>query len=421
MSVAWFIARRYLQSSSAGGRLLAFASLVAFASVMLGSLALILALAVLGGFERDLSANAVKFTAHIELHGFNKRILENKASVLRRIKSSQFGVQAVSAYIEAEGIARSQTFMDGVIVRGIEPESDVTGVRTNLLSGRFAFLAPDAREMIIGAKLAHKLGLELGKKLVLYSTDQATAQTFASATNQTTTPQNALQNAVVEQFTIVGVYETGMSEFDDVYVYIPFDRASTIFGVPKDAASGFDVMLSNITQVSAASAQLEKMLGYPFFAQTVFEKYNDIFAWIDLQKQPVPLVLGLITIVAVFNIVATLFMAVVQKMTSIGVLRALGMTRSAITRIFLVQGILLGASASAAGCFIALCLCALQAKYKIIALKGSIYFLSAVPIEFAWQHYALVLGVSVSMSALAALVPSVIGGRIRILKALSFQ
>lgn len=420
MNIALFIARRYLQSSSSGGQLLAFASVVAFASVALGSMALILALAILGGFERELNANAVKFTAHIEVRGFNKKILIKKASVLERI-ASQPNIRAVSAYIEAEGLARSKTFMDGVMVRGVETASDVGGIRDNMLTGNFSFSSPDAREIIIGSKLAQKLGLESGKKLVIYSTDQATAQTFAEGTNQTTTPENALQNAVIEQFTIVGIYETGMSSFDELYVYIPFAKAATLFGVPDDAASGFDVLLQDITHIRDDAANLEKLLGYPFFLQTVYEKYNDIFAWIDLQKQPVPLVLGLITIVAAFNIVATLFMTVVQKMSSIGVLRALGMKRSAITRIFLMQGMILGTSASLTGCFVALCLCALQEKYHLIQLKGSIYFLSALPIEFAWQHYALVLGVSVSMSALAALIPSVIGGRIRILRALSFQ
>ncbi len=421
MNIALFIARRYLQPSSSGGRLLTFASLVAFVSVALGSMALILALAVLGGFERDLSANAVKFTAHIELHGFGKRLLENKTDVLRRIKAMQPSVQDASAYIEAEGIARSSTFIDGVMVRGIEPQSDVTGVKANIISGKFAFSSPDAREIIIGSKLAQKLGLERGKKIVIYSTDQSTSQTFVSGTNQSTTPEQALQSAVVEQFTVVGIYETGMSEFDDLYVYIPLERAASMFAIPKDAASGFDIMLRDVQQASETAASLEKLLGYPFFSQTVYEKYNDIFAWIDLQKQPVPLVLGLITIVAVFNIVATLFMAVVQKMTSIGVLRALGMPRKTVARIFLLQGVVLGTSASVTGCLLALLLCVIQAKYRIIALKSSIYFLSAVPIEFAWQHYALVLGVSVTMSALAALIPSVIGGRIRILKALSFQ
>lgn len=421
MNVSFFIARRYLQASSAGGRLLAFASVVAFVSVALGSMALILALAVLGGFERDLSANAVKFTAHIEIHGFGKRSLPDKQDVLKRMKDSLPSIQAASAYIEAEGIIRSKTFMDGVVVRGIEPQSDVTSIRANMTDGNFAFSSPTAREIIIGAKLARKLGVRKGEKIVLYSTDQSAAQNLASGTNQTTTPESVLQNAVVEQFVIVGIYETGMSEFDDLYAYIPFDYASVLFRMPEGSASGFDVMLHDIRNAQTAAAQLERLLGYPFFPQTVYEKYSDIFAWIDLQKQPVPLVLGLITIVAVFNIVATLLMAVVQKMASIGVLRALGMQRGQITRIFLAQGIILGTSASLVGCAIALLLCFIQAKYHIIALQGNIYFLSAVPIEFSWQHYALVLGVSITMSALAALLPAMIGARIRILKALSFQ
>jgi lipoprotein-releasing system permease protein len=426
-----FIARRYLRSSESGA-LLTFASLVAFGSVALGSMALILALAVLGGFERELSANAVKFTAHIEVTGFGKRPLSESALVMRQMKERIPNVRAVSCFVQAEGIARSKTFMDGVMVKGIVPEQDVAGIPSSMLEGKFAFSTPDAREAIIGGKLARKLGLSMGNKLTAYSTDNATsAQILDSANHSTNNSTNnsaeqsfterMITQAVVEQFTIVGVYETGMSEYDDLYVYVPFARAATLFRLPEGAASGFDILVYDLARVQQTSRAIDSTFGYPFFPMTVYEKYNDIFAWIDLQKQPVPLVLGLITIVAVFNIIATLLMAVVQKMSSIGVLRAMGMPQSGITRVFLVQGVMIGGVGSVLGCLTALTLCVLQAKYKIIALQGSIYFLSAVPIEFAWQHYALVIGVSLVMSVIAAWIPARIGGRIPVLKALRFQ
>jgi lipoprotein-releasing system permease protein len=413
-----FIARRYLRSG-ASGTLLTFASLVAFGSVALGSMALILALAVLGGFERELSANAVKFTAHIEVTGFGKRALEGSVDAMRIMQERIPNVRAVSRFVQAEGIVRSKTFMDGVMIKGIVPEQDVAGIRANMLEGRFAFSALDARETIIGKKLARKLGLELGGKLTVYSTDNVTA--FQIRDSMRSFTESMIAQAVVEQFTIIGFYETGMSEYDDLYVYVPFARAAQLFRMPSGAASGFDILVHDLARVRQTSMAIDSLFGYPFFPMTVYEKYNDIFAWIDLQKQPVPLVLGLITIVAVFNIIATLLMAVVQKMSSIGVLRAMGMPEREITRVFLLQGILIGGVGSVVGCLAALILCALQAKFKIIALQGSIYFLSAVPIEFSWQHYALVLGISLVMSIGAAWIPARIGGRIPILKALRFQ
>jgi lipoprotein-releasing system permease protein len=340
----------------------------------------------------------------------------------------------VSEFVQAEGIARSKTFMDGAVVKGIMPEQDVSGIRGNMLEGKFAFSSPTAREVIIGAKMARKLGLGMGQKLTFYSTDNSTTSmvrdslqllaniqnNVKSAPNLTFT-ESMISQAVVEQFTIIGIYETGMSEYDDLYAYIPLRRAAELFRLPNDAASGFDVLVHDVSHVQNTAKSIDSLFGYPFFPMTLYEKYNDIFAWIDLQKQPVPLVLGLITIVAVFNIVATLLMAVVQKMSSIGVLRAIGMPEKHITQIFLLQGFLIGGAGSLLGCGAALVVCILQSHYKLIRLQGNIYFLSSIPIEFAWWHYALVLGVSICMSLVAAWIPARIGGRIPILKALRFQ
>ncbi|TAE23261.1 MAG: ABC transporter permease [Candidatus Kapaibacterium sp.] len=424
-----YIARRYVRSGSSG-KLLAFATWFAFGSVALGSMALILALAILGGFERELSENAVKFTAHIEVTGFNKRTLAQAEIVRRLMKERIPNIRAVSAFVQAEGLARSKTFIDGVMIKGIVPETDVAGVRANMIAGAFAFSTPEAREVIIGAKMARKLGLSMGGTLTIYSTDNAAASHILQQSQNpapihdslpTSAAETMLSQAVVEQFVVVGVFETGMSEYDDVYVYVPFRRAVQLFRLPVDAASGFDVVVHDIRRVQESSAAIDSLFGYPFFPMTLYEKYNDIFAWIDLQKQPVPLVLGLITIVAVFNIIATLLMAVVQKMSSIGVLRAMGMEAKHITRVFLLQGVFIGGAGSIAGCSIALILCALQAKFHLIRLQGSIYFMSYLPIEFAWQHYALVIGLSLAMSLLAAWIPARIGGKIPLLRALRFQ
>ncbi|MCS6809435.1 MAG: FtsX-like permease family protein, partial [Candidatus Kapabacteria bacterium] len=371
-------------------------------------MALILALAILGGFERELTASTVRFTAHIEARGFHNILLENTDSIVQRIRSHP-NIRAVSAYIEVEGLARSPTFVDGVIIRGITPEHDVGNITSTIQQGKGAFSSPQASEVIIGTKLAHKLGLTCGQKLVLYSSRHATAPSVATNNKYSSllSVSDASHQAVIEQCRIIGLYETGMSSLDELYVYIPFERAATIFGIPKHTASGFDILVRDISQVHISSTELEKLLGYPFFLQTLYEKYNDIFAWIDLQKQPVPLVIGLITVVAVCNVVTTLFMTVVQKMSSIGVLRAIGMQRQAIARIFLFQGVLLSTGASIIGCSIAFLLCFIQAEYRVVRLHDSIYFLSAVPIEFAWHHYALVIGISVAISALASSIPAV--------------
>lgn len=405
MTPTALIARRYANPRNSK-RFLSFVSAIALASVALGSMALIISLAVLDGFERELRENSVKFTSHIQVQAFGQQPLPHYQQAMRTLPNSVPGIASVSAFVAQEGIIRSPQYLDGVMVKGIQPSADISALISNVVHGTFNFSAPDAYEMVIGQALARKLGIDTGGSVVIYSI----------------TGEPSLANPpVVEQFRVVGTYATGMTAYDDLYVYIPFATAAELFSLPPDAASGFDVMVKDITRIESIAEQMQTVLGYPYYPRTVYEMYGSMFAWIELQKKPIPVILGLISIVAVFNIVATLLMLVVEKMHAVGVLRSLGMKRSGILRIFLSQGILLGAVGTSSGCLLGFAVCWLQSTYKIISLKGEIYFLDAVPIEFSVWHYALVVSVSMFFCVLATLIPSLIASRIQPLRALRFR
>jgi lipoprotein-releasing system permease protein len=417
-NLSFYIAWRYLRASAAENKLLAFASLTAFVGVALGSMTLALAFAILEGFERELARGAANFSAHIEVRGFGGQALEREQFMLW-LKNGAPNVRAAETYIEAEAIIRSKFAIEGVAVRGIQSGGAIGSLSSTVQRGAAVFSSPMAQEIIIGEKLAQKLGIDVGGKVVIYAVPFSSSrapQSLADALSGATTTK-----PVIEQFTVAGVYRTQMSEYDDLRAYIPIARAQAAFAVPDGMTSGFAVWTHDLARAQETAAQIEKIFGYPFFPLTLYEQYDAMFAWIDLQKEPVPLILSLLSIVAAFNIVATLFMAVVQKMSSIGVLRALGMRRRQITNIFLLQGVALGASASLCGCALAFLLSLTQAHFQIIRLDGSVYFLSAVPVAILWQHYAIVFGASATMSALAAFIPARISGKIPVLKALRFQ
>jgi lipoprotein-releasing system permease protein len=463
-----FLARRYAQPRNAG-RLLSFATAVAFASVALGSMALILALAILDGFDRELHDNATRLSAHIEIIGFGKRLLPDYPATLATLRSIE-NVRHAEAMLTSDAIARSATFMDGVQIRGVEsdlrnepqsglrnePQSGLrnepqSGLQKKLIAGVFAFSASDAKEAVIGNKLARKLGLRVGQKLTIYAMrpalpESASASTTAPSSSSSSSSSNSLSsltslaspvstllsNTVVEQFRIVGIYETGMSQSDDLYVYVPLAAAQTAMisteagstdstTTRSQLASGFSVLLHDPTRTAATVKSIENALGYPYYVLTLDDIYGSMFSWIELQKKPVPIILGLISIVAAFNIIATLFMMVVQKTSSIGVLRSLGARTAVIVQVFLLQGLLIGVLGTLSGCALGGVLCWLQAQYKLVALNGAIYFLDAVPIAFAAWHYALVIGASLFFCGLAALVPALVGARIPILRALKFR
>lgn len=405
MNPSAFIARRYANPRNSK-RFLSFVSVIALTSIALGSMALIIALAVLDGFERELRENSVKFTAHIQVQTFGRKPISDYRAPLAQLKSTIPNIASASVFIAQEGIARTSSFLDGVLIKGIVPNSDVSALHNSMKKGSFAFSSTTAYEVIIGEKLAQKLNVDTGGTIVLYSI----------------TGEPSLANPpIVEQLRVTGIYATGMTAYDDLYVYIPFGTAADMFSLPPHSATGFDVLVGDLSHIDATAEQIQQALGYPFYPRTVYDMYGAMFAWIELQKKPIPIILGLISIVAVFNVVATLLMLVVEKIPSIGVLRAIGMSRRGIARIFLSQGLAFGALGTLSGCLLGFTACWLQATYKIISLKGEIYFLDAVPIEFAAWHYLVVIGVCLFFCFLATLIPAFIASRIQPLRALRFR
>ena len=145
-----------------------------------------------------------------------------------------------------------------------------------------------------------------------------------------------------------------------------------------------------------------------------------MFAWIELQKKPIPIVLGLISIVAVLNVLTMLLISVVEKTHSIGILRAIGMQRRDIMRVFILQGVGVGAAGTFAGCGLGYLICALQYWFKIIHLEGDVYFVDVLPIAFSIWHLVTVVGFSLLISLFATLIPAWIATRISPVQALRF-
>jgi lipoprotein-releasing system permease protein len=259
-------------------------------------------------------------------------------------------------------------------------------------------------KIVVGKKLASKLGLEIGDKVTVFGIGQIDAQSRTR----------------VMQFRVVGVYESGMAEYDDIYAFTDLADAQTLFQY-GDAVSGYDLMLRHVDSAAAVAEQVQDLLGYPHFGRTVFESYRNLFSWIDLQKKPVPLILGLIIIVATVNIIGTLLMMVLDKTREIGVLASLGATRWGITRIFLRQGLTIAVTGTIAGDLLALLLCGLQMEFRFFSLPSDIYFMTSVPILLRPLDFALVSAVSLALCMVSSLIPARLASRLNPVNAIRFS
>jgi lipoprotein-releasing system permease protein len=401
-----YIAQKF-SNSAKRQRFLNFSRLVAFISVMLGTIALIISLSVLTGFDKALHENAVKFTSHIQIVSFNRQPLANYQETIRLIKGSFPEVEKISPVIEKEGLIKSKGFVDGVMLKGINNGSDLTSISKNIVSGKFNFTSEYSKEIIIGKRLSDKLKVKIGDSVVVYAMRQ--------------TPEGKYTYPDISRYRVTALYETGMSKYDDMIIYIPFGTAQMIAGMDASSTISYEVMLKDISSIKEVSSRIQDFLGYPHYSITVYDIHSAMFSWIELQKEPIPIVLGLISIVAVFNILTILLITVVEKTHSIAVLRTLGLKNKEIMGVFIFQGTSIGFMGTLVGSALALILCFLQQKFKIISLSGDIYFMDALPVEISVWHYLIVIGTAVVLSLVSTLIPSFIATRINAIRALRFK
>ena len=398
---------REVSKSKTNSRFLNFARGVALISVTLGTLALIISLSVLGGFDKMLKENAVKFTAHISMITFNRKPIPDYDNVSNSLKSKFGKITAVMPVIEREGLISSKDYVEGIMIRGFLPENDITNLKRNIIEGKFSFTNDRSKEIVIGKRLARKLNVKTGDNVVVYA--------------MTETQSGTLSYPDINKFRIVGIYETGMAKYDDIAVFVPFRTANAIFRIPENSATGFEIMLDDINKANPVSEKIQDFLGYPYFCLSVFDTHSAIFAWIDLQKEPIPIVLGLISIVAIFNIITILLITVVEKTRTIGILSTLGMKKKEIMAVFILQGTSVGITGTVAGAVISLVLSLLQQNFHLISLKGDIYFLDTLPVLISVWNYLIVGGISIALSFLATLIPAYIAVRISPVRAIRYK
>ncbi len=397
MGYTSFVARRLAQSRS-HNRFASFLTLFATIGLAIGTMALLITVSILNGFQKKITENVSNFTSNIEIQGFERVPLPDYTSTLKLI-SSQENVRSVSPFVSHEAMIRihrthsaNVPSTDGILLKGILPQYDNSSLRREIKSGKYdvANTGPMA-PLLIGSKFARRLQAEVGDTVFVFGVDGLPS------------PFNPPK---VLSFVITGIYETGMSDYDDIYGYTNLNSAAYLFNMPPNSVSGYDVMVDNLNSVAQTSKHLESVLGYPYYPRTMYQMYRNLFAWIELQKKPIPIVIALIIIVAAFNIVGTLLMIVVEKINAVGILKTLGATRRAITRIFLIQGAFIGAAGTLIGSGLAYVLLEIQKRYNLIRIPGDVYFMNTVPVSVHVTDFLVIGGIAFVLSLLASYIPA---------------
>lgn len=397
MNVPFFVAGRYIRSKRNRG-FISFVTLIAIIGVALGVASLIITLAILEGFEKTIKENVVSFTAHMQLFGFSNQPLQNPDFALERVKKKFPEVKKMSPYVSREAMIRSEAEIDGILLKGIDPENDISAAQSRLIKGSYDFSDRQGRlqPIIIGKQLAERLEVEIGQPILVFALGGLSL---------------TMSETRVMQFEVVGIFETGMAEYDATYAYVNITSAQRFFQLGR-AVTGFDILVDDLEFLKRLVDEIPADLGYPYYARTMHQMYRNLFAWVELQKKPVPIILGLIIIVAIVNIIGTLLMMVMEKSKDIGVLRTLGANQKLIQRIFLAQGMLIGFVGTAFGNILAYGLIWLEMEYNFISLPSGIYYMSVVPFEPLLYHFFLVSGIALILCYLCSLIPAKVATRL---------
>ncbi len=396
LSIAW----RYLRARS-GSRLLSFISVIAIGGVLVGVSALIIIIGVMNGLQNDLREKILIGSPDVRVLTFGDDLkMASWRATLEKVKK-QPGVIAAAPFVLAQGgITAGHSYGDGVMLVGIEPQAkttpNVTSIRQHAIMGDFRFASSDGQQrgVVLGKRIAERLNVFPGDKVMLISI--AGVQINSSV------------GGIIphfEPYEVTGVFETGMYEYDNSYVYLPIDVARQLAGL-GEAVTGLEVRTTNRWKAREVATRIGTTLGFPYRVVDWQEQNSSLFSALKLEKFAMGVILLLIVVVAAFNIVSTLSMVVKDKTREIGILRAMGMRARSIRRIFFAQGMVIGLVGTTFGLLLGIGLSIGLDRAKLIKLEPSVYFIDHLPVTLQVLDVSLIVAASMAIAALATWYPS---------------
>lgn len=402
MYFPWFIAKKFILSRK-DSRFINLITGISVVGIALGVATLVIAVSVLRGFEKTITDKIVDFDSHIKITSFRSTLPDYHRTLPVIQDKLQYFKPQITPFASKLVIVSSKKTKEGLNLIGI-PDSTQPSFIKNIIVGKYDL---SNRKILVGKKLADKLFLKTDDNITV----------FALKRDQIPSAEN-IPN--IKKFKVAGIFESGMANYDDSYAYVSLTSAQELFEI-GDNITGYNIKLTDVSKIDSLTRHLGKTLRYPHAVRSIFQIHRNIFTWIELQKEPIPLILALIILVAVFNIIGTLLMIVLEKTNAVGVLKSIGAKRKQIILVFLIKGALLGLGGIILGNLLGYLLMKIQIELNIIKIPSSVYFMSKVPFLIAYDTFVLISAITFVLCIAASVIPSVIASRINPISALRFS
>ena len=408
-----YIGLRYTRAKRRN-HFISFISAISMVGIALGVTALITVLSVMNGFEQELRSRILGRAAHVQIMGYGEGVADWQA--IAALAEANPDVTGTAPYVQAETMLTHGSRVSGAIIRGVLPEQEprVSDVGEHMKRGRLADLKSGEYGIILGSELALLISAQVGDKITVVS-PQATI-----------TPVGAMPR--LRSFTVVGIFEVGMFEYDRGVALVHVDDAARLLQM-QDRVSGVRVQLRDMFDVYRVTQELAAKLPVELRLTDWTRQHANFFRAVQTEKRVMFVILTLIVAVAAFNIVSTLVMVVTDKQADIAILRTLGATPGSVMAVFMVQGTVIGAFGTLLGLLGGIGLAlnvetivpAIESLFGIKFLSPDVYYISALPSKLNWHDVWIIGSVSFVISLLATLYPAWRAARTQPAEALRYE
>ncbi len=414
MNLELFIARRIHFSKEGERQVTPPAVRIAIIGVALGLAVMILSVAIMIGFKKEVRNKVIGFGSHIQITNFeNNSSYETNPIVvsdsLRQALQAFPGIKHVESFATKMGILKTDDDFQGIVLKGVDADYDWSFFRQNLQEGEVLTLSPDKRstDILISRYLANLLELKLGDEVLSYFVQD---------------------DVRARKFTIVGIYETGFMDYDKLFVLADIRQIRRLNGWEEDQVSGLELLVNDYEQLDAISEALyfdliekQDREGNTYYTRSIKEINPMIFNWLDILDMNVVVILILIFAVAGFTMISGLLIIILERTNMIGILKALGENNTSIRKIFLYISFFLIGKGVLWGNVIGIVLCLIQSQFHIVKLDPSVYYLDAVPVDLNLLSLILLNIGTLCASMLMMLGPSYLITKIDPAKSIRFE
>ncbi len=404
LNTPFFIARRMGAEKK---NLTGLVKLIAILSISLGLSVMILAVAVVTGFQNEIKSKAIGFGSHIQITNFDYNISYETQPVSKNQEfyeelAATSGIKNIHVFSTKPGIIKTDEEIHGVIFKGVGSDYDWEFFSNRMIDGAITLYNDSIRSdnIIISAYVSRLLGISTGDDVLLYFIQDP--------------PR-------VRRLNISGIYETGLEELDKIFVLGDIQHAQRLNNWEPDQVGGFGIVLENFRQLDHFNEIVQEVIPYTLYTRTIAEIYPQIFDWLALLDMNVYVIIVIVVLVAGINMITTLLISVLEKTNMIGVLKALGASNKHIRKIFLYHAGFLIARGMILGNILGIGLGVLQQYFGIVTLSQESYFVDVVPVDLD-IFYILLLNAGTFAICMAMLImPSYIIARISPVRAITFR